>query len=149
MQSGPIRQNSHNRSGIASSLLLTLALSLGLYAIAGVKASTAQAHLAVEATNNNAETDAAMQCWIDFDRNGVFNNPGETSGVTTVAAGSGTGTYSLSFSGFSTPTPGVSFIRCRIAFVATEVSEPQGTAYSGEIEDHMVQISDENSPVIR
>lgn len=82
-----------------------------------------------------------VRCWIDFDRNGVFDDTGEASDVATVNANSGLGTYSLSFGGFAPLTAGTTFTRCRIAHVADEVSLPLRTAYSGEIEDHMVVIT--------
>ena len=88
----------------------------------------------VAATNSTA-TAAALVCYIDFNRDGDFGDVGEQSGTVAAPANSGTANYAVSFSGFGAPVAGDSYIRCRIAFAAADVSAPVGPAQSGEVED--------------
>ena len=46
----------------------------------------------------------------------------------------------MTFTGFGTPVPGVSYLRCRIANTASQVTNPTGAATSGEVEDYKVTI---------
>ena len=48
--------------------------------------------------------------------------------------------HQLTFTGFGTPVPGVSYLRCRIANTASQVTNPTGAATSGEVEDYKVTI---------
>lgn len=110
----------------------------------------------VSATNLNtteSKLDALLACWIDFNRDGVFGGPngkGELA-TWTVPAGSGTGTYGLTFSGFTWPLPaGPTAMRCRISTDTTwkakvtnaypDYGQPGsiGPASDGEVEDYMV-----------
>ncbi|MCB9129702.1 MAG: hypothetical protein H6647_02075 [Anaerolineales bacterium] len=95
--------------------------------------------MTVRATNNTG-TAATLVCYIDFNRDGDFLDTGEKSANVAVPAGSGGVDYAVNFSGFANPTLGISYIRCRIAFVAGEVTVPTGGAASGEVEDFQVQI---------
>ena len=96
--------------------------------------------LTVNATNSTGSA-ATLACWIDFNRNGVFTDAGESQS-TTVPTGASNTPFVLTFSGFGTPlTVGDSYIRCRIASVAGEVNLPTGAAQSGEVEDHKVTIT--------
>ncbi|HSN77113.1 MAG TPA: SdrD B-like domain-containing protein [Anaerolineae bacterium] len=96
--------------------------------------------LTVRAINtNSAGTPATLACWIDFNRNGVFENNFERAS-TTVPANSGTADYVLPFSNLSGLVAGDSYLRCRIAYEASEVANPTGAANSGEVEDYKVTI---------
>ncbi|MFO1430474.1 MAG: GEVED domain-containing protein [Candidatus Competibacteraceae bacterium] len=101
--------------------------------------SSAPVSMTVNATNdtNNA---ALLACWIDFNRNGVFEST--ELATTTVPANSGTNPYSLTFSGFGTTGTGTTYIRCRIstdpAWTANPI--PTGGANNGEVEDYGVSV---------
>jgi hypothetical protein len=88
---------------------------------------------------NDTGADATVACWIDFNRNGVFGDTGEGQSAI-VPSQAGQQTVNLTFSGFGTPTPGDSFLRCRIANAAGEVDNAIGSAASGEVEDFKVTI---------
>ena len=102
-------------------------------------ASTATNLLLTVRATNTTNTAATLVGFIDFNRNGVFTDAGE-SATATAPAGSGTADYSLSFTGFAPPVVGDSYIRVRIAFDAAQVSAPTGPAQSGEVEDFKVTI---------
>ncbi len=55
-------------------------------------------------------------------------------------ANSGTQNYNLSFTGFAAPVAGDSYIRCRIAYIASQITDATGYATSGEVEDYRVVI---------
>ena len=92
---------------------------------------------------NNTAAVATVACWIDFNRDGDFADTGERIS-TTAAANSGQTTKTLTFSGFAAPTAGVSYLRCRLANTAAEVTNPTGVANTGEVEDYLVTIVGED-----
>jgi hypothetical protein len=110
----------------------------GVAAIPAVNSATTAVALQVTVFNNTA-SQATVACWIDFNRDGVFGTAERASA--TVAASSGTTTPTLTFSGFSAPVPGQSYLRCRIANAAGEVVDPTGPAATGEVEDYPLNIS--------
>lgn len=73
--------------------------------------------------------------WIDFDRNGTFDNPAERAEA--VCSG---GTAALSWTIPSTLTPGVSYVRLRYSTNSAEIADPTGVANDGEVEDHAITI---------
>ena len=85
--------------------------------------------------------DAALACWIDFNRNGVFENGiGERASATVTTDGSQQ-TVNLTFGGFDSPLPaGDTYLRCRLASNAGDVDNPTGAAASGEVEDYRVPL---------
>ena len=90
---------------------------------------------------NKTGARASVACWIDFNRNGSFENPGERA-ATTINSAPVAQTVSLIFSGFSVPKAGVSYLRCRIASAPGEVALSTGSAVSGEVEDYWITIVD-------
>ncbi len=110
----------------------------GVGAIPAISAATTSVALQVTVFNNTGSA-ATVACWIDFNRDGVFSTAERASA--SVAANSGTTTPTLTFSGFSTPVPGLSYLRCRIANAAGEVANPTGPAATGEVEDYPLNIS--------
>jgi hypothetical protein len=92
--------------------------------------------MTVRATNTTA-TAATFNCWIDFNQDGDFLDNGEKQTTPTVVpANSSSQNYQVTFTGYQTPiTPGQTYIRCRIAYLAGEVNAPTGSAASGEVED--------------
>ncbi len=102
--------------------------------------SSASTTVALQVTVfNNIASPATVACWIDFNRDGVFSNAERASA--TVGASSGTTTPTLTFSGFSAPVPGLSYLRCRVATAAGEVADATGPAATGEVEDYPLNIS--------
>lgn len=88
---------------------------------------------------NNTGADATLACWFDFNRDGDFFDAGEMTSVT-VPSSTTQQTVTVTFAGFTTPVAGLSYLRCRIAGNASEVSAPTGLASTGEIEDVAVNI---------
>ena len=90
---------------------------------------------------NDTGQPATLACWIDFNQNGVFTDPGERQAAT-VGSAPALQTIDLTFSGFAPPTFGFTYLRCRLAASASEVDLPTGPAWSGEVEDHLVQVAE-------
>lgn len=88
---------------------------------------------------NNTGADATLACWFDFNRDGDFLDAGEITSVT-VPPSALQQTASVTFTGFTTPVAGISYLRCRIAVNSSEVSAPTGLASTGEVEDVAVNI---------
>ena len=88
---------------------------------------------------NNTAAVATVACWLDFNRDGDFADTGSVS-ATTAAANSGQTTKTLTFTGFAAPTAGTSYLRCRLANTAAEVTNATGVANTGEVEDYRVTI---------
>jgi hypothetical protein len=88
---------------------------------------------------NETGSPATLACWLDLNRDGDFLDPGEraAAGVNSAA---GRQSVALTFTGFPVPTPGVSYLRCRLASAADEVALPIGPANSGEVEDAWITI---------
>ena len=110
----------------------------GVSAIPVVSSGSTTVALQVTVFNSTASS-ATVACWIDFNRDGVFGSAERASA--TVAASSGTTTPTLNFSGFGSPVPGPSYLRCRIATAAGEVNDATGPAATGEVEDYPLNIS--------
>ena len=61
---------------------------------------------------NNTGSEATLACWLDFNRDGDFLDIGERA-VATVSSSASQQTKALTFTGFATPTTGVSYLRSR------------------------------------
>ncbi|NUQ38223.1 MAG: DUF11 domain-containing protein [Caldilineales bacterium] len=88
---------------------------------------------------NATAAPSTLACWIDFNRDGDFADPGERAAALVNSSPQRQSVY-LTFGGFAVPTPGDSMLRCRIATEAGEVANPTGFAASGEVEDHWLTI---------
>ena len=86
---------------------------------------------------NNTGAPATLACWIDFNRDGDFLDTGERASATVSSSGSQQ-TIPLTFSGFAAPVPGISYLRCRLANAAGDVTNPSGAASTGEVEDYQI-----------
>ena len=88
------------------------------------------------------DQNAFMGAFIDFNRDGDFNDPGETGTPfpTTVPVGSPGGTFVFSF---SVPAGGVDFGPSFARFVISDTNDvsTSGTSGNGEVEDHQVFIA--------
>ena len=116
----------------------------GVTTLPTITAGSISVPLTVNATNTTGAA-ATLACWIDFNRNGVFE-VGEWK-WTSVPDGSNNAPFVLTFSGFGTPNPGDSYMRCRIASAVGEVTDPTGAANSGEVEDYKVVIKERETGV--
>ena len=87
---------------------------------------------------NTTGSPATLACWIDFNLDGVFSASELTS--TTVNSLAGQQEINLTLTGFGTPVAGTSYLRCRLATAAGEVTNPTGAANTGEVEDYQVTI---------
>jgi len=92
--------------------------------------SSTNYNLTVNVTNTTGKS-ATVKGWIDFNRNGVFDN----SEVATATVANGTPTATLTWTGLSGLTTGKLYSRIRIATNATEIANPTGVASDGEVED--------------
>ena len=84
---------------------------------------------------------ANLTAWIDFNRNGSWGDPGEQIFNVTLTSG----TYGMTFYVPYDAVPGNTFARFRI-------SEESGLSYTGhsdtgEVEDYMIEIAGEPSPL--
>ena len=85
-------------------------------------------------------TNAPVTGWIDFNKNGTFENTTEKASGT--CSGS---TVTINWTGLSGLTAGDTYARFRTASTASEVANPTGQASNGEVEDYQVAISLPNS----
>ncbi len=91
---------------------------------------------------NNTGLDATLACWIDFNADGDFLDAGEGASAI-VGSSAAQQPTALTFTGFASPTPGDTVLRCRIANEALEVSSATGPAATGEVEDYQLLIEEE------
>ncbi len=110
----------------------------GVVVLPIITTASGAVNLMMTALNNTAQA-ATLACWIDFNRDGDFLDAGERTAALVNSAPSRQ-SVNLTFSGFPVPTPGVSYLRCRLANAADEVLSPTGPANSGEVEDYWLTI---------
>lgn len=77
--------------------------------------------------------------WIDFNRDGDFNDAGETSSNSPTC--SGTTTVNLNWTVPAGVQTGRSYMRLRIASNAAQIATPTGSASDGEVEDHVLTLA--------
>ena len=87
-------------------------------------------------TLTTGTTGGIASCWIDFNANGSWNDPGEQ--VVTNLPIAANGSASPTFSVPATATNGTTGVRCRISTLGSLT--PIGDAPDGEVEDHAVII---------
>ncbi|MGO1069781.1 CshA/CshB family fibrillar adhesin-related protein [Lysobacter sp. CA199] len=85
--------------------------------------------------------------WIDFNRDGDFNDAGEQSGNSPTCTG--TTTVALNWTVPAAVQPGQSYLRLRIASNAAQIASPTGTANDGEVEDHLLTLANARLTVIK
>lgn len=115
----------------------------GVSTLPSVSTISTSVPLAVSVFNNTGAT-VNLACWIDFNRDGDFVDTGERA-ATTVSASAAQQNANLTFTGFAAPTAGTSYLRCRLASAAGEVTNPTGAANSGEVEDYQITINSANA----
>ena len=104
---------------------------------------TSASYKPISTVNKNKSYQATFLCvgsgtvagWIDFNRNGTFNDNGERS-QSTCSGGQTTLTWTIP----NDVKAGKSFIRLRIASNASEITGPAGKASDGEVEDSVLTI---------
>lgn len=77
--------------------------------------------------------------WIDFNRDGDFNDPGELSSNSPTCTG--TSAVTLNWTVPAGVQPGRSYMRLRIASDPAQIASPIGTANDGEVEDHVLNLA--------
>ncbi|WP_025764166.1 DUF6923 family protein [Dyadobacter tibetensis] len=110
----------------------------GLPVIPALGTAYTSYNLKVDVTNNTGAA-ATLSGWIDFNRNGVFNSS-ERAQVNVPA---GATSVTLNWTGLSGLSAGQSYIRLRLASIASEVANPggdSGSANNGEVEDYPITI---------
>ena len=90
---------------------------------------------------NTTGTDATLAGWIDYNRNGVFDNVTERATIT-VGSGADNERFTLTFPIAPIGSEGVTFARFRLSTDAVFVADPSatGTASDGEVEDYAFSI---------
>ncbi|GEM_PF-1198032 len=106
-------------------------LSDSLFLVQGAAGS-----IKVNVTNTIGSA-ATLYGWVDFNRNGVFENS-ERSSVA-VSNGTNNGTVTLNFGAPAIGTAGNTFARFRLSTDAAAAA-PTGAAANGEVEDHAITI---------
>lgn len=120
--SDDLNQNSNDEDGVAFNLPTSI-LFPGSETEFDVTLSTG--------TNSPARLNA----WFDFNRNGVFTDPGEQ---VIVADRKGTGTYRYKITVPDDAVPGLTYARFRYGYEGD--IGPTGPARAGEVEDYVVRI---------
>jgi len=99
-------------------------------------------------TTNSTGAVATLYGFVDFNRDGDFNDAGERSNAATVPNGATPATpIAVNFVGLTGGSIGASFMRFRLASNATEASSRTGYAASGEVEDYPIAITASALPV--
>ncbi|NYE95987.1 putative repeat protein (TIGR01451 family) [Psychromicrobium silvestre] len=75
--------------------------------------------------------------WVDFNQNGIFDNPSEQA-CASFAAGATSAT--LNWSGLSGIVPGQTYARFRVGYTAAQIQSPIGASDSGEVEDYALTV---------
>lgn len=88
------------------------------------------------AVTNNSGSAATLSGWIDFNKNGIF----EESERMQSSVPDGATTATLTWTGIAGLSAGPTYARFRIASNPLEVANPTGIAGSGEIEDYLITI---------
>ncbi len=99
--------------------------------------STSATYSATIPVVNTTGVTASLKGWIDFNKNGVFDSSESAS----VSVPDGATNVTLTWSGLSGLTEGLTYYRLRIAKSAAEIVNPTGTAFGGEVEDGKFNIS--------
>lgn len=99
-------------------------------------------------TTNSTGAAASLYGYIDFNRDGDFNDAGEKSTVANVPNGTTTATpIAVNFAGLTGGSVGGSFIRFRLATLSSESGNASGYAATGEVEDYPIPITAGSLPV--
>ncbi|WP_311211658.1 MULTISPECIES: GEVED domain-containing protein [unclassified Arthrobacter] len=109
------------------------------------------APLALGATNYSTSvalsgaSKAGTTCgWIDFDKDGIFDNPAERSCAAFAAgATSATLTWATVPAGL---TAGTTYARFRVGYTASQIQLPTGASNSGEVEDYVFTFAPAPAP---
>ncbi len=103
---------------------------------AGAIGSSAQGSVTIDLQNaNNAAN--KLDAWIDFNRDGDWNDPGEQI-FTSFDLGTANGTQTLTFNVPASTVSGTSFARFRLSSAGGLT--PTGFAVDGEVEDYRVTL---------
>lgn len=96
---------------------------------------------------NNTGSTAYLVAWIDFNRDGDFDDAGERSAITTLSSGTASTNPVLQFNGFNNGckvSGGLSYLRVRLTTDNTGnwSTDPQsnGVRTNGEVEDYSIVI---------
>lgn len=99
-------------------------------------------------TTNSTGSAATLYGYIDFNRDGDFNDAGEKSTIANVPNGTTTATpIAVNFIGLTGGSVGGSFIRFRLATLSSEAGNASGYAATGEVEDYPISITAGSLPV--
>ncbi|MCB0508283.1 MAG: T9SS type A sorting domain-containing protein [Bacteroidetes bacterium] len=108
--------------------------------------SNASYTVPVKVTNHTG-ANAYLYGYIDYNRDGDFNDPGERSQLRTIPNATPTTTYNVTWVGLTGGDAGPSYIRFRLASNSSEISSGSGYARSGEVEDYPIPINGTSLPV--
>jgi hypothetical protein len=112
-----------------------LLLTVGTFPIVRVRAT------------NTTSADATLYGWIDYNRDGVFDNASERTSIL-VPAGTASGTFTLAFPTIPiTTAAGTTYARFRLSSDAA-AANPTGAAVGGEVEDYTASITLPSNGVI-
>ncbi|WP_143882961.1 GEVED domain-containing protein [Chryseobacterium binzhouense] len=99
--------------------------------------TTSTTYTATVPVINTTGVTVNLKGWIDFNKNGTFD---ASEGASATVA-DGVTSVTLIWSGLSGLTEGITYYRLRIAKSATEIANPTGVAFGGEVEDGKFTIS--------
>ncbi|MGO4588214.1 DUF7507 domain-containing protein [Paenarthrobacter sp. 2TAF44] len=89
---------------------------------------------------------AGMTCgWIDFNKDGIFNNTAERACASFLA---GATTATLTWASITSVTAGTTYARFRIGYTTAQVQLPIGPSDAGEVEDYIFTIAPAAAPAI-
>lgn len=96
--------------------------------------------VSVVANNRSTTTAATLVGYIDWNRDGDFNDANEVSASVNIPANTVDGAFNVTWSSVPVGAGGTTatYARFRISYTASEVTSPTGLATSGEVEDYEI-----------
>ncbi|YCH09327.1 DUF7507 domain-containing protein [Arthrobacter sp. alpha11c] len=83
--------------------------------------------------------------WIDFNKDGLFNNTAERACASFLA---GATTATLTWTSIAPVTAGTTYARFRVGYTISQVQLPIGPSDSGEVEDYIFTVAPAAAPAI-
>ena len=107
----------------------------------GTLTTASTTYTATVNVTNTTGSNTTLVGWVDFNKNGVFENTAAESQLVVVPNNAAPQDIVLNWSGFAAPTAGNTYARFRLSDGALTTSTPNGAVGNGEVEDYIIPIT--------
>ena len=107
----------------------------------GALTTASTTYTATVNVTNTTGSNATLVGWVDFNKNGVFENTAAESQSFSVPNNASPQAIVLNWAGFAAPTAGNTYARFRLSDGALTTSTPNGAVGNGEVEDYTIPIT--------